>query len=219
MTYRDQVIASMKKKAIPEERIEHGELVCDLALKIARRMEKLEGIRLSEDDITAGAVLHDAGFTKCRGKPVTVNILGKKEVVIPEDVILHGMYGAEIAETMGYSREVQGIILRHELIAVTREERKRLGILPLPPEDVVPVSWEEKAVMYADGLVFLGVGVGLDPWSDPDAPAKGFHQLLQAMIGNLSAEPVTLNHPILQRSNRLNAELKGYAERGWLSGL
>jgi len=214
---RAYVIDTMRKNRIPEERIEHGDKVCDLALKIAVRIEELQKTKLNHDDIIAGAILHDAGFVKCTGKPVSVNLLGKKEIVIPEDVLMHGMYSAEIAAKMGFRREVQRITVRHELIAVTRAEREELGILPLPKDDVVPETWEEKAVMYADGLVFLAVGLDLDLWNDPDAPARGFLDILKVMIGKQSKEPVTLNHPVLKRANRLNDELKGYAEPEWLT--
>jgi HD superfamily phosphodiesterase len=214
---RAYVIDTMRKNRIPEERIEHGEQVCDLALKIAARMEELQKTRLNHDDIIAGAILHDAGFVKCTGKPVSVNLLGKKEIVIPEDVLMHGMYSAELAAKMGFRREVQRITVRHELIAVTRAERSELGILPLPKDDVVPETWEEKAVMYADGLVFLALGLDLDLWNDPGAPARGFLDILKVMIGKQSKEPVTLSHPVLQRANRLNDELKGYAEPEWLT--
>jgi len=215
--YREYVVNTMKRNSIPDERIEHGEKVCNLALKIAERMEEMESIKLSHNDIIAAAILHDAGFTRCKGKPVTVNMLGKKDFVVPEDVIMHGMYGAEIAEEMGFLKEVQRIIVRHELIAVTRAEREELGILPLPQDDVVPETWEEKAVCYADGLVFLVLGLELDLWNDPESPARGFFDILKTMIGHLSTEPITLNHPVLQRANRLNRELKDYAEPGWLN--
>ena len=213
---RSDVIRKLKDKGIPDERIEHGGEVCDLALKIASRIEEKEGVSLDYPNIIAGALIHDAGFTRCKGKPISVSILGKKEFVVPEDVILHGMYGAEIAKEMGFNYEVQLIILRHELIAVTLDERTQLGILPLPPEDVVPVTWDEKAVMYADGLVFLVARLGMDLWNDPEAPAKGFFDLLKSIAGHLSKDPITISHPVLERANRLNAELKDYADPEWL---
>jgi hypothetical protein len=213
---RDSVKRKMREFSIPEERISHGEQVCDLAMKIAGRMEEIEGLRLNHDHIIAGSIIHDAGFTRCSGKPVTVNIMGRREVEIPEDVILHGMHGAAIAKEMGYAREVQLIILRHELIAVTRAEREHYGILPLPDEDVVPETWEEKAVMYADGIVWLALGLGLNLWKDPRAPARGFYDILKAMVGGRSRDPVTHDHPVLDRSNRLNAELKHYADPAWV---
>ncbi|HEB32904.1 MAG TPA: hypothetical protein ENI15_18820 [Spirochaetes bacterium] len=213
---RIDVIRKMKDKEIPDERIEHGGQVCDLALKIAARIEAKEGVSLDHTNIMSGALIHDAGFTRCKGKPITVSILGKKEFEVPEDVVLHGMYGAEIAKEMGFNYEVQMIILRHELIAVNLDERAQLGILPLPAEDVVPVTWEEKAVMYADGLVFLVAGLGLDLWNDPEAPAKGFFDLLKSIAGPLSKDPIIISHPVLERSNRLNAELKDYADPQWL---
>lgn len=213
---KEDVKKKMREFGIPDERIVHGEQVCDLALKIAEKIEKKEGVVLNSDHIIAGAIVHDAGFTRLRGKPITINILGKKEITVQDDVILHGMYGADIAKEMGYAKEVALIILRHELIAITRDERAVLGILPLPDHDVVPESWEEKAVMYADGLMFLAVGLGLNLWKDPEAPAKGFFDLLKATIGYLSKDTITLSHPVLERSNRLNAELKGYADPSWV---
>ena len=214
---KEDVKKKMRKFGIPDERIVHGEQVCDLALKIAEKMEKKKGCVLNRDHIIAGAIAHDAGFTRLSGKPITINVLGKKEITVQDDVMLHGLYGADIAKEMGYSEEVTLIILRHELIAITREERKALGILPLPDHDLVPETWEEKAVIYADGLMFLAVGLGLDLWKDPEAPAKGFFDLLNATIGRLSEEKITPSHPVLERSNRLNAELKEYADPGWVN--
>lgn len=213
---KGDVKQKMREFGIPDERIVHGEQVCDLALKIAEKMERKEKVMLNRDHLIAGAIVHDAGFTRLKGKPITINMLGMKEFTVQDDVVLHGMYGAEIAAEMGYPKEVELIILRHELIAITREERAALGILPLPDHDVVPETWEEKAVMYADGLQFLAVGLGLDLWQDAQAPAKGFYDILKATTGHLSKEPVTLDHPVLKRSNRLNEELKEYAEPSWV---
>ena len=213
---KEEVKNKMREFGIPDERIVHGEQVCDLALKIAGRMERQENVTLNRDHIIAGAIVHDAGFTRLTGKPLVINMMGKKEFTVQDDVILHGMYGADIAEEMGYPREVQLIILRHELIAITRDERAALGILPLPDDDVVPETWEEKAVMYADGLQFLAVGLGLDLWTDAEAPAKGFFDIMKATTEHSSKDPITLDHPVLRRANRLNEELKGFAEPAWV---
>jgi hypothetical protein len=213
---KEQVMQKMRDFGIPEERIVHGEQVCDLAMKVSARMEQMEGVRLNSDNIIMGSILHDAGFTRCVGQPVNIDILGIKTFEVPNDVILHGMFGADIAKEMGYPQEVQLIILRHELLAVTRDERKKYGILPLPEHDVVPESWEEKAVMYADGIVFIALGLGLNLWEDPKAPAKGFYDLLKTLVGPKRDEPITLDHPVLERANRLNEELKNYADPAWV---
>jgi putative nucleotidyltransferase with HDIG domain len=214
---RESVLKKMKDYKIPDETIEHGKQVCDLALKIAARIEEKEKVNLDYDHIITGAIIHDAGFIRCKGNPISISLLGKKDITVPADVILHGMYGAEIAKEMGFPEAVSLIVLRHELFAITRDERAELGILPLPPEDVVPITWEEKAVMYADGLVFLGIGLDLDPWNDPEAPAKGFFDFLKSTAGHLSKEPIALSHSVLERANRLNAEMKGYANPDWIS--
>jgi len=210
-----KIVKMMKDKEIPEDKIKHGEQVCDLAVKIASNMEKV-GAEINYDDLMKGALIHDAGFARCKGEPLSISIFGKINATFPDDVLLHGIYGVELAKEMGLPKSVQLIVLRHEIIAITRDERAKLGILPLPPEDTIPVTWEEKAVMYADGLLFLVSTAGLDLWKDPEAPAKGLIGFLQGTIGKLSKEPITLKHTVLQRANRLNAELKEFADPKWL---
>jgi putative nucleotidyltransferase with HDIG domain len=214
---REEVKKIMRDNKVPEDTIIHGELVCDLALKVASRIEEQEGVQLDHDSMIEAAILHDIGFTRCTGEPVEVLILGKRNYTLPADVTYHVIHGADIAKELGFSEEVQHIVLRHEIIPVTREERSELGILPLPQVDTIPVTWEEKAVMYGDGLAFLALGLDLDLWNDPQAPAEGFLDVLKVHIGHLVKEPITLSHPVLERANRLNAELKGYFDPAWVA--
>ena len=214
---REEVKKIMREHETPEDTIEHGELVCDLALKIASRIEEQEGVQLDHESMIEAAVLHDIGFTRCTGEPVELCILGKRNYTMPADVTFHVIHGADIAKELGFSEAVQHMILRHEIIPVTIDERSELGIHPLPRVDTMPITWEEKAVMYADGLAFLALGLDLDLWNDPQAPAKGFLDVLKVHIGHVVKEPITVNYPVLERANRLNAEMKGYFDPDWVT--
>jgi hypothetical protein len=106
-------------------------------------------------------------------------------------------------------------VLRHDIAALTREERTKLSILPLPPLDTLPMTWEEKAVLCADASLFLS-HFGEQLWRERDCAAKGLLEILRVSLEPYTAEPIELTHPVLRRANGLMKSLIQYVEPDWL---
>jgi len=98
---REKCFDILRKHNIPKNIIEHTKAVCEVALKIAERIEKKE-VKVNKPLIIAGSLLHDIG--KLNGN--------------------HAVAGAEILRELGYS-EVASITERHALMDFTKEESKR----------------------------------------------------------------------------------------------
>lgn len=92
------------------------------------------------DLIISGSILHDIGTFEFL-ENLDDNIKNK-------DYIKHGIMGAEILRKEGLEREAL-IAERHIGSGLSKEEIIANGF-PLPHEDFLPVSLEEKIVCYAD---------------------------------------------------------------------
>ena len=121
----------------------HSEQVRDKALQIAKYNKKMN---LDKDVLINGAMLHDIGIGKCRAQDIYC--LGT------EPYIQHGILGAkmlrEYGREHGLDLEVYARICeRHTGSGLTAEEIKKSG-LPLPDEDFLPETPEEKVICLAD---------------------------------------------------------------------
>ncbi|MBE6405298.1 MAG: HD domain-containing protein [Lentisphaerae bacterium] len=121
----------------------HSEQVRDKALQIAKYNKKLN---LDTEILVNGAMLHDIGIGKCRAKDIFC--LGT------EPYIKHGILGAkmlrEYGRENGLDLEVYARICeRHTGSGLTAAEIKESG-LPLPEEDFLPETPEEKVICLAD---------------------------------------------------------------------
>ena len=123
--------------------IRHSEFVCEKALLIAR---KNPGKNLDLELIACGAMLHDIGIGKCKAQ--SIYCLGI------EPYIRHGILGAEMLRNYGKEKGVDmepyaRICERHTGCGLAAEEIRAQG-LPLPQEDFLPETPEEKIICLAD---------------------------------------------------------------------
>ena len=204
----------MEHFGVPTEIIEHGKCVASLALKIATRM-KQTGIPVCDAVVAQGAMLHDVGFLRCKGKHHTVRVGTGGEFSFPQDVLVHPVHGYILCQEWGISEAVSRIALRHDILAITSKERRELGILPSSPIDILPHTWEEKAVLCADASLFLS-SFGDALWHEPDCAARGLLDILQLSLVPYVAKPIQITHPILQRANGLLSSLIEYVQPDWL---
>ena len=121
----------------------HSEQVRDKALQIAKYNQKMN---LNKEILINGAMLHDIGIGKCRAQ--NIYCLGT------EPYIKHGILGAKMLRDYGLEKgldlEVYARICeRHTGSGLTAEEIKASG-LPLPEQDFLPETLEEKVICLAD---------------------------------------------------------------------
>ena len=114
----------------------HSELVRDKALEAIRR----SGQSFDEGLLSAGALLHDIGIYQCHAPAIFCNGT--------EPYIRHGIIGGRIMRKEGYP-EYARFCERHTGAGLTKEDIITQN-LPLPLEDYLPETIEEKAVCYAD---------------------------------------------------------------------
>lgn len=117
------VLVSRKARDIAEEHIErHPEASIDLEF------------------LTEASFLHDIGIRFCHAPEIHCEG--------PEPYVRHGILGREILLKEGYPRHAL-VCARHTGAGITRDEIRERS-LPLPDEDLLPVSIEEKIICVAD---------------------------------------------------------------------
>ena len=116
--------------------VAHSRLVRDKALDTVR----YAGIQANEELIASGAMLHDLGIFLCDAP--SIFCYGS------EPYIRHGILGGEILRKEGFP-QLARFCERHTGAGLTAEDIRNQK-LPLPQEDFLPETIEEKAVCYAD---------------------------------------------------------------------
>ena len=117
----------------------HSRAVADKALAIADRHPELS---LDRQFIEEAAMLHDIGIVRCNAPGI--------QCFGAEPYICHGRIGADMLRAEGFPRHAR-VCERHTGAGITRSqiiEQK----LPLPEQDFLPETMEEKVICYADKL-------------------------------------------------------------------
>lgn len=117
--------------------ITHSQSVARKALQIVSSHPELQ---LDAQFVEEAAMLHDIGIF--RTDAPGIQCFGS------EPYICHGRLGAEIMRAEGYERHAR-VCERHTGAGITCEEIVKQG-LPLPQQDYLPETMEEKVVCYAD---------------------------------------------------------------------
>ena len=115
----------------------HSQSVAQRALQIVSHHPELH---LDRQFVEEAAMLHDIGICRCHAPSI--------ECFGTADYILHGRMGAEILRKEGYPRHAR-VCARHTGAGLTREDIERQQ-LPLPAQDFLPETLEEKLICYAD---------------------------------------------------------------------
>ena len=115
----------------------HSQSVAQRALQIVSHHPELH---LDRQFVEEAAMLHDIGICRCHAPSI--------ECFGTADYILHGRMGAEILRKEGYPRHAR-VCERHTGAGLTREDIERQQ-LPLPAQDFLPETLEEKLICYAD---------------------------------------------------------------------
>ena len=117
--------------------INHSQSVARKALQIVSSHPELH---LDAQFVEEAAMLHDLGIF--RTDAPGIQCFGS------EPYICHGRLGAEILRKEGYERHAR-VCERHTGAGITCEEIIKQG-LPLPHQDFLPETLDEKVICYAD---------------------------------------------------------------------
>lgn len=114
----------------------HSEMVARKALTLA----DASGLSIDREFVWNAAMLHDIGIFRCDAPAIHCH--GS------EPYIRHGIIGGELMRGLGYPEFVR-VCERHTGSGLTAKEIREEG-LPLPHEDFLPETLEEKLICYAD---------------------------------------------------------------------
>ena len=115
----------------------HSRQVADKSLASCRKHPELH---LDEAFVEEAAMLHDIGIRWCHAPSICCE--GE------EHYIRHGLIGGKLLRQEGFPVHAQ-VCERHTGTGLTKEQIVRQQ-LPLPPQDFIPVTLEEKLICYAD---------------------------------------------------------------------
>ena len=115
----------------------HSRAVADKALAIADRHPELS---LDRQFIEEAAMLHDIGIVRCNAPGI--------QCFGTEPYICHGRIGAEMLRAEGFPRHAR-VCERHTGAGITRSQIITQK-LPLPQQDFLPETMDEKVICYAD---------------------------------------------------------------------
>lgn len=115
----------------------HSRAVADKALAIADRHPELS---LDRQFIEEAAMLHDIGIVRCNAPGI--------QCFGTEPYICHCRIGAEMLRAEGFPRHAR-VCERHTGAGITRSQIIAQK-LPLPQQDFLPETMEEKVICYAD---------------------------------------------------------------------
>ena len=115
----------------------HSRAVADKALAIADCHPELS---LDRQFIEEAAMLHDIGIVRCNAPGI--------QCFGTEPYICHGRIGADMLRAEGFPRHAR-VCERHTGAGITRSQIIAQK-LPLPEQDLLPETMEEKINCYAD---------------------------------------------------------------------
>ena len=117
--------------------LKHSKAVADKAIAIAKAHPELP---IDRQFLLEAAMVHDIGIIKTNAPDI--QCLGT------EPYIRHGVLGAEMMRAEGYPLHAR-VCERHTGAGLSLKEIEEQS-LPLPHEDLLPETLEEKLICYAD---------------------------------------------------------------------
>jgi hypothetical protein len=208
---RDVVVALLQRTGSDPALIRHVETVCERALKIADAVAAA-GTPVDRWVVEYGALLHDMGIPRLKGEAVVVPEWGDRAKNLLSDNLMHPILGFDLAGEHGFPLSVRRCVLCHTP-GPTREECLALGLTP-PEEELLPVSIEEKIVMYADFVTWAAM-LGLNPWRDEREMALAGVPYFNVYWRAALHSELTLDGEIARRWIAAQRELGRYARPEW----
>jgi uncharacterized protein len=114
---------------------------CHIVAEIAAGLVAQKNISINRELVNVGTLLHDIGVYELLNE--------RLELIQPESYITHGVRGEAILRKEGFSEAVCRFASHHTGVGITRDEILQAA-LPLPQQDFLAETPEERLVMYAD---------------------------------------------------------------------
>ena len=138
---QDDIIALHKQYALSPATFDlvftHCQIVCDIALQLlAQRPQAID-----VDLVKTGCLLHDIG--------VYPLFDAHNQLRKDRNYVSHGIEGEKILKKNGFPQTIQRIASHHTGVGLTKQDIIDQK-LPLPSQDYVAETPEERLVMYAD---------------------------------------------------------------------
>lgn len=132
-----------KKSIVYHKLVTHSKIVAKRALSIASEHPELKA---NKEFLEEAALLHDIGINLTHAP--NLGCYGK------EEYIAHGHLGANLLRSLGYPKHAK-VCERHTGTGLTKSEIK-IRKIPIPINDYMPLSIEEKIICYADKFYSKG---------------------------------------------------------------
>ncbi|MFX0058299.1 MAG: HDIG domain-containing metalloprotein [Candidatus Hodarchaeota archaeon] len=133
----------LKQVKVPYHVRRHSLKVAEKAMEIAERITK---VKVDENLIEIGSILHDIGRAKTHG-------------------FKHALIGGKMLKERGFSNNLIRICETHILGGLDKEDAKKVG---LPAKDYLPETLEEKIICLADkhmaGTYEVSIERRFDKW-------------------------------------------------------
>jgi uncharacterized protein len=140
---REEAFELLKKLKVPYQVRRHSLRVAEKALDIAR---KLKNVKVNEDLVEIGSILHDIGRSRTHG-------------------FKHAIIGGDILKERGFPPALVRICETHILGGLDEIDAKELD---LPIKNYIPESLEEKIICLADkqfaGTKEVSIEQRFDKW-------------------------------------------------------
>ena len=195
---RKEAIALCCEVGLPLYKIHHSIAVGDAALLIADEVERQEGVKIDKEIVELGALLHDVGISQ----------------IISDDMPEHAYIGGQIALAAGYSKEISLCIELHDCAGFVKEYVTELDLArTVEKDDLLPETWEEKIVAYADMIISLEGEWGMDVWNDDECPARAYYDYISQPIKIRKGLTLLKSHPQFEYDIEFNKTMRKYAPR------
>lgn len=196
---RHRGISLMAEMGLPLYKIHHSIVIADAALMIADEVQSQTAVKVNLETCEIGALLHDVGISQ----------------IVSDDMPEHTYIGAHIARAAGFSEEIARCIELHDSAGLVKEYCDLLQ-LPISCEgndDLIPRTWEEKIVAYADQIISLEGEWKIDVWNDDMGPARAVYQYLAIPLKIRQGMILPFDHPQITRMIEFNKEMRRFAPR------
>lgn len=137
----DEIEALHKKYAANDEMFQWVYVHCQAVWSIAEQLIEKNHLSVDADLVRVGCLLHDIGVY-----PLFDDFDKLRE---GEHYITHGIRGDAILKNEGFDTVIQRFASHHTGVGLTKESIESAG-LPLPHQDYLAETAEERLVMYAD---------------------------------------------------------------------
>lgn len=135
-------IEALHRKYAPNETAYHAvHTHCQIVWDIAKTLISANNLPVDAELVRVGCMLHDIGVYRFEG------VGGGKD--IGAEYIRHGVFGYEILKAEGLPETICRFASHHTGVGLTKDEIIANN-LPLPHQDLLAETPEERLVMYAD---------------------------------------------------------------------